>query len=184
MNSQNDNLSLTSRLDYHLTDDTVLRGFARYTFADVGLPDRKISCLEIRSIRPRINEPSSCSTRVSSIATSPTSSLSGCSAPSCAMKFESTWFPVPVSTAESPSTSRTKSGVTTLRLCIPGVAASTRSPASTSSIDGGVMARLPLPEVSRRSRSLQLQSEGIRGLCATAGPVFRRPPARHRWFSS
>ena len=39
VNGQNDNLSLTSRLDYHLADDTVLRGFARYTFADVGLPE-------------------------------------------------------------------------------------------------------------------------------------------------
>jgi vitamin B12 transporter len=38
-NSDNDNLSLTSRLDYHLTDDTTLRAFARYTFADVGLPE-------------------------------------------------------------------------------------------------------------------------------------------------
>jgi vitamin B12 transporter len=39
VNSYNDNLSLTSRLDYHLTDDTVLRFFGRYTFADVGLPE-------------------------------------------------------------------------------------------------------------------------------------------------
>src|SRR5271163_486626 len=39
VNSDNDNLSLTSRLDYHLTDNTVLRAFARYTFADVGLPE-------------------------------------------------------------------------------------------------------------------------------------------------
>jgi vitamin B12 transporter len=39
VNGQSDNLSLTSRLDYHLTNDTVLRGFARYTFADVGLPE-------------------------------------------------------------------------------------------------------------------------------------------------
>jgi len=39
VNSDNDNLSLTSRLDYHLTDDTVLRAWARYTFADVGLPE-------------------------------------------------------------------------------------------------------------------------------------------------
>jgi vitamin B12 transporter len=37
-NGYNDNLSLTSRLDYHLTEDTVLRFFGRYTFADVGLP--------------------------------------------------------------------------------------------------------------------------------------------------
>ena len=85
-----------------------------------------------------------------SIATSPTSSSSGCSAPTCAMKFESTWYPVPLSTAENPSTCRMRFGVTTLRRCIPGVADSTRSPASTSSIDGDVMARLPLPGVSRR----------------------------------
>jgi vitamin B12 transporter len=38
-NGQYDNLSLTSRLDYHLTDNTTLRGFARYTCADVGLPE-------------------------------------------------------------------------------------------------------------------------------------------------
>ena len=39
VNSYNDNLSLTSRLDYHLTDDTTLRAFGRYTFANVGLPE-------------------------------------------------------------------------------------------------------------------------------------------------
>jgi vitamin B12 transporter len=38
-NGQYDNLSLTSRVDYHLTDNTTLRAFARYTFADVGLPE-------------------------------------------------------------------------------------------------------------------------------------------------
>jgi vitamin B12 transporter len=38
-NGEYDNLSLTSRVDYHLTDNTTLRGFARYTFADVGLPE-------------------------------------------------------------------------------------------------------------------------------------------------
>jgi vitamin B12 transporter len=38
-NGQDDNLSLTSRLDYHITDNTTLKGFARYTFADVGLPE-------------------------------------------------------------------------------------------------------------------------------------------------
>jgi vitamin B12 transporter len=38
-NGQYDNLSLTSRLDYHITDDTTLRAFARYTGADVGLPE-------------------------------------------------------------------------------------------------------------------------------------------------
>lgn len=39
VNNAYDNLSLTSRLDYHLTDDTVLRAWARYTFADVGLSE-------------------------------------------------------------------------------------------------------------------------------------------------
>ncbi len=39
INSSYDNLSLTSRLDYHLTDDTVARFFGRYTFADVQLPE-------------------------------------------------------------------------------------------------------------------------------------------------
>ena len=34
-----DNLSLTSRLDWHLTDDTTIRGFGRYTSANVGLPE-------------------------------------------------------------------------------------------------------------------------------------------------
>ncbi len=38
-NGQYDNLSLTSRLDYHLTDSTTLRLFGRYTGADVGLPE-------------------------------------------------------------------------------------------------------------------------------------------------
>ncbi|HTY56330.1 MAG TPA: TonB-dependent receptor [Candidatus Binataceae bacterium] len=39
VNSQYDNLSLTSRLDYHITETTTLRVFARYTGADVGLPE-------------------------------------------------------------------------------------------------------------------------------------------------
>ncbi len=39
VNNSYDNLSLNGRLDYHLTDDTVLRAFARYTFANVGLPE-------------------------------------------------------------------------------------------------------------------------------------------------
>jgi len=38
-NGSNDNLSLVGRLDYHLTDDTTLRAFARYTLANVGLPE-------------------------------------------------------------------------------------------------------------------------------------------------
>jgi vitamin B12 transporter len=39
VNSSADNLSLTSRLDYHLTNDTTIRAFGRYTFANVGLPE-------------------------------------------------------------------------------------------------------------------------------------------------
>ena len=39
VNGSNDNLSLNGRLDWHITDDTTLRGFARYTFANVGLPE-------------------------------------------------------------------------------------------------------------------------------------------------
>jgi vitamin B12 transporter len=39
VNSQYDNLSGVSRLDWHLSDNTTLRGFARYTRADVGLPE-------------------------------------------------------------------------------------------------------------------------------------------------
>jgi vitamin B12 transporter len=39
VNGQYDNLSLTSRVDYHLTDATTLRFFGRYTGADVGLPE-------------------------------------------------------------------------------------------------------------------------------------------------
>jgi vitamin B12 transporter len=37
-NDNSDNLSMSGRLDYHLDDDTVLRGFARYTMANVSLP--------------------------------------------------------------------------------------------------------------------------------------------------
>ena len=39
INNAYDNLSGVWRLDYHLTDSTTLRGFARYTRADVGLPE-------------------------------------------------------------------------------------------------------------------------------------------------
>jgi vitamin B12 transporter len=38
-NGTYDNLSFASRVDYHLTDNTTIRGFARYTFANVGLPE-------------------------------------------------------------------------------------------------------------------------------------------------
>ncbi|HTT74910.1 MAG TPA: TonB-dependent receptor [Candidatus Binataceae bacterium] len=39
INNSYDNLSGVWRLDYHLTDNTTLRGFARYTRACVGLPE-------------------------------------------------------------------------------------------------------------------------------------------------
>ena len=56
VNSDNDNLSLTSRLDYHLTDDTVLRAFARYTFADVGLPESQNFLPPGNSARPHTHQ--------------------------------------------------------------------------------------------------------------------------------
>jgi vitamin B12 transporter len=39
VNDNSDNLSLSTRLDYHLSDDTVLRGFARYIASNVSLPN-------------------------------------------------------------------------------------------------------------------------------------------------
>jgi vitamin B12 transporter len=39
VNDNSDNLALNGRLDYHLGDDTVLRGFARYTASNVSLPN-------------------------------------------------------------------------------------------------------------------------------------------------
>ncbi|HUN57709.1 MAG TPA: TonB-dependent receptor [Candidatus Binataceae bacterium] len=39
VNSAYDNLSSAGRLDWHVTDNTTLRGFARYTTAQVGLPE-------------------------------------------------------------------------------------------------------------------------------------------------
>jgi vitamin B12 transporter len=43
VNDNSDNLSLNGRLDYHLGDDTVLRGFARYIASNVSLPNLNIS---------------------------------------------------------------------------------------------------------------------------------------------
>jgi vitamin B12 transporter len=43
VNDNSDNLALNGRLDYHLGDDTVLRGFARYIASNVSLPDLNIS---------------------------------------------------------------------------------------------------------------------------------------------
>ena len=39
VNDNSDNLALNGRLDYHLGDDTVLRGFARYIASNVSLPN-------------------------------------------------------------------------------------------------------------------------------------------------
>lgn len=39
VNDNSDNLALNGRLDYHLGDDTVIRGFARYISSNVSLPD-------------------------------------------------------------------------------------------------------------------------------------------------
>lgn len=39
INNSYDNLSGVGRLDWHVTDNTTLRAFARYTAADVGLPE-------------------------------------------------------------------------------------------------------------------------------------------------
>ncbi|MGH8338125.1 MAG: TonB-dependent receptor, partial [Gammaproteobacteria bacterium] len=39
VNSAYDNLSSAGRLDWHITENTTLRGFARYTAAQVGLPE-------------------------------------------------------------------------------------------------------------------------------------------------
>ncbi len=39
VNDNSDNLSGSARLDYHLGDDTVIRGFARYIASNVSLPD-------------------------------------------------------------------------------------------------------------------------------------------------
>ncbi|HWN58981.1 MAG TPA: TonB-dependent receptor, partial [Methylomirabilota bacterium] len=39
VNDNSDNLAMNGRLDYHLGDDTVLRGFARYIASNVSLPN-------------------------------------------------------------------------------------------------------------------------------------------------
>ncbi|MGH7924760.1 MAG: TonB-dependent receptor plug domain-containing protein, partial [Candidatus Binatus sp.] len=39
VNDNSDNLALNGRLDYHLGDDTVIRGFARYIASNVSLPN-------------------------------------------------------------------------------------------------------------------------------------------------
>ncbi len=43
INDNSDNLSLQSRLDYHLSDDTTVRGFARYIKSNVSLTNLTIS---------------------------------------------------------------------------------------------------------------------------------------------
>jgi vitamin B12 transporter len=42
VNDNSDNLSGSARLDYHLGDDTVIRGFARYIASNVSLPDYNV----------------------------------------------------------------------------------------------------------------------------------------------
>jgi vitamin B12 transporter len=42
VNDNSDNLALNGRLDYHLGDDTVLRGFARYLASNVSLPNLNV----------------------------------------------------------------------------------------------------------------------------------------------
>ena len=43
VNDNSDNLALNGRLDYHLDDDTVLRGFARYIASNVSLPNLNVA---------------------------------------------------------------------------------------------------------------------------------------------
>jgi len=43
VNDNSDNLAGNARLDYHLSDDTIIRGFARYYRANVSLPDFSVS---------------------------------------------------------------------------------------------------------------------------------------------
>jgi vitamin B12 transporter len=43
VNDNSDNLSLNGRLDYHLGDDTVLRGFARYIASNASLPNLNVA---------------------------------------------------------------------------------------------------------------------------------------------
>ena len=43
VNDNSDNLALNGRLDYHLGDDTVIRGFARYIASNVSLPNLNVT---------------------------------------------------------------------------------------------------------------------------------------------
>jgi vitamin B12 transporter len=43
VNDNSDNLSLNGRVDYHLGDDTVIRGFARYIASNVSLPSLNVA---------------------------------------------------------------------------------------------------------------------------------------------
>src|SRR5215472_12260226 len=43
VNDNSDNLAMNTRLDYHLSDDTVLRGFARYIASNVSLPNFNVA---------------------------------------------------------------------------------------------------------------------------------------------
>ena len=62
--------SLNGRLDYHLGDDTVLRGFARYIASNVSLPNLNVASGSTAAIRPRISATSSCCSRAKSSITS------------------------------------------------------------------------------------------------------------------
>ena len=65
VNDNSDDLAGNMRLDYHLGDDTVIRGFARYSMSNVSLPNFWFFPA-YRSIRPRISATSSCCSRAKS----------------------------------------------------------------------------------------------------------------------
>jgi vitamin B12 transporter len=54
VNDNSDNLALSTRLDYHLGDDTVLRGFARYIASNVSLPN--FSVFSGSALNPTANQ--------------------------------------------------------------------------------------------------------------------------------
>jgi vitamin B12 transporter len=56
VNDSSDNLSGNLRLDYHLTDDTIIRGFARYYRANVSLADFSVSNLPPISDNPTAHQ--------------------------------------------------------------------------------------------------------------------------------
>jgi vitamin B12 transporter len=56
VNDSSDNLSGNLRLDYHLTDDTIIRGFARYYRANVSLADFSVENLPPISDNPTAHQ--------------------------------------------------------------------------------------------------------------------------------